>query len=212
MNIKYILFDAANTLIHKPALWPSMQFVLEQHGYAVPVEKLQLHHKILSEAISFPDRTSIEFYHSFNAELLISLGIIPSEQLLNDIYKACSYLPWEGFEDTEWLNDCKLPIGVLSNFNNNLPGILQGLFNDIFSHIIVSESLQKRKPDIDFFQRAMEVIDLPANDILYIGDSLKLDIIPGKKIGFNTLLIDRLGVVCKSGEVINKFTDIPLYL
>ena len=107
-NIKYILFDAANTVIHKPVLWPSMQAVLLKYGYTVPEEKLKLHHKLLSEVVNFPDRTSKEFYLYFNAELLMSLGIIPSEEILNDLFAACSYLPWERFNDTEWLNTCKI--------------------------------------------------------------------------------------------------------
>jgi len=188
------LFDAANTLIHKPSLWPSIQSVLSKYGFILPEEKLKLHHKLLSEVINFPDRTSEEFYHYFNAELLLSLGILPNEKILKDFFTACSYLPWECFNDTEWLNTCALPIGVLSNFNKGLPDILQKLFGNIFSDIIVSESLEIRKPDVAVYQHALDVIGLPANQILYVGDSLKLDVLPSRSIAFNTHLIDRLDI------------------
>lgn len=207
-NIEYILFDAANTIIHKPSLWISIQTVLKKYNYILPEEKLRLHHKLLSEVFSFPDRTSKEFYRNFNTELLMSFGIIPSDDILNDLFATCTYLPWERFSDSEWLNNYKQPIGVLSNFNNSLSDILKNLFGNIFSNIIVSESILLRKPDLIFYQHALDVIGLPANQILYVGDSLKLDIIPAKKLDFQVLLIDRLEVYCMSKEVLHNLSDI----
>ena len=211
-NIEYILFDAANTIIHKPSLWLSIQTVLNKYSYILPEEKLMLHHKLLSEVLKFPDRTSKEFYLKFNAELLMSFGIIPSKDILDDLFAACSYLPWERFNDSEWLNNYRQPIGVLSNFNNSLPDILKNLFGNIFSNIIVSESILLRKPDLIFYQYALDVIGLPANKILYVGDSLKMDIIPAKKLDFQVLLIDRLEVYCKSKEVLHNLSDIISHL
>jgi len=204
-EIKYILFDAANTLIHKPDLWPSMQAVFEKYGHFLDSEKLKYHHKLISEVVNFPDRTSQEFYNSFNAEFLMSFGIPPSEEILADLFAACSYLPWQSFQDTKWLNECKIPVGVLSNFNNTLPGILEKLFGNIFTNIIVSEKAEVRKPDTAFYQLSLNIIGLPAKEILYIGDSIKLDMLPANNIGLNTCLIDRLDIYKNSSfnRVIN---------
>ena len=191
-QIKYILFDAANTLIHKPLIWVKMLQALEGHGISVDKRTLQVNHKLLSEVIEFPDKTSESFYNKFNTELLLSLGVLPSEKLLFDIFNSCTYLPWEKFEDTAVLAGIQVPIGVLSNFNSGLNAILNNLFGDIFRHIIVSEEKQVRKPDTAFFQLANEVIGLPPEEILYVGDSFKLDIIPGLKMGWNVMLIDRM--------------------
>lgn len=209
---KYILFDAANTLIYKPDLLPSMHAVLEKNGYKVQMQKLNVHHKLISEVISFPDKTSKDFYQHFNTEVLLSLGIIPSDILLNEIFAACSYLPWQCFKDTEWLSINQLPKGVLSNFNNGLTELMQNLFGDIFSDVIVSEDLNIRKPDPAFFQYALDKIGLPADQVLYVGDSLKLDIIPAKKIGFQVVLIDRIKAFPKSKETINTLSDLPARL
>src|SRR3954471_5882027 len=94
---KYILFDAANTLIHKPAVWEKMPAVLERHGITIAIDKLKYNHKLLSEIIDFPDRTSCEFYTEFNRQLLLSLGIIPTPALLDELFSACKGLPWEKF-------------------------------------------------------------------------------------------------------------------
>lgn len=211
-NIEYVLFDAANTLIHKPSLWYSLQSVLEKNGYKVSTNKLQLHHKLLSEFINFPDRTSEDFYNSFNTEILMSFGILPSQEILKDLFKACSYLPWEKFSDTVFLDLFDLPIGVLSNFNNTLPDILSKLFGNLFSNIIVSETLQIRKPDTKFYEYAAEKIGVPPDKILYIGDSLKLDIIPAKSVGFQTLLIDRLNIFSSAEHSLDNLANLKTYL
>lgn len=210
-NIKYVLFDAANTIIHKPVLWTKILSVFEKYGIDVPADRLKYHHKLLSEIIDFPDRTSRDFYSGFNKEFLLSLGIIPSEKLLEDLFTACTYLPWERFDDTEILSRLTLPLGVLSNFNNNLPQLLDSLFGNIFSNIIVSESLNIRKPDPAFYQHAIKEIGLRPEEVLYIGDSLKLDIIPAKQLGMHTFLIDRLSVFNASDNAIpslNKLSDL----
>lgn len=191
-QIKYILFDAANTLIYKPLIWVKMLQALDRHGISVNKRTLQVNHKLLSEVIEFPDKTSEDFYSKFNTELLLSLGVLPSEKLLSDIFNSCTYLPWEKFEDTGVLERIQIPLGVLSNFNSGLTAILNNLFGNIFTHIIVSEEKQVRKPDTAFFRLAQEAIDLPPEQILYVGDSFKLDIIPGLKMGWNVMLIDRM--------------------
>ncbi|MBO9153258.1 HAD family hydrolase [Chitinophaga sp. GCM10012297] len=210
--IRYILFDAANTLIHKPLIWDRMEAVFRRHGLQVDGRALRIHHKLISELIEFPDKTSAEFYHQFNSELLFSLGILPGDALLKDIFDSCTYLPWEKFDDTAILSRTGLPMGVLSNFNNGLGGVMNNLFGHLFTDIIVSEERQLRKPDAAFYELAQEAIGLPADQILYIGDSLKLDILPGIRMGWNVLLIDRLEIFTASPLSIPSLERIKNYL
>ena len=91
--IKYVLFDAANTLIYKPEIWNKFQDVLIKNGYNPDLNSLKYHHKILSEVIKFPDVTSETFYNKFNKELYNSLGIIESDTLLKETFNSCKYLP-----------------------------------------------------------------------------------------------------------------------
>lgn len=193
-KLKYevVLFDAANTLIHKPALWENMIRVLKAHGQDIDQTELRKKHKLISEIIHFPDRTNSEFYRNFNKELLLSLGIIPDDTLLDDIFNACTYLPWQAFEDTEYLKEINLPKAVLSNFNSSLKDHLDTLFGEnTFSAIIGSEKEKVGKPSIEFYQRALEILAIEPAKILYVGDSLKLDVIPAKSLGIDAWLVDR---------------------
>ncbi|WP_312767461.1 HAD family hydrolase [Epilithonimonas sp.] len=211
--IKVILFDAANTLIYKPSLYSNMLTVLQKFSYDIDEEKLQYHHKLLSEIINFPDRTSREFYKEFNAELLLSLGIIPTEELLNELFSACSYLEWKAFDDVMILDKIETRKAVLSNFNSTLNGLLDQLIGEnIFSDIIISENEAYRKPHREFYELALNKLNVSPEEILYIGDSLKLDIIPAKELGFKTLLIDRLNIFSNYKERISNMNDIVNYL
>lgn len=189
--MKYLLLDVAGTILYKPQLFTRILKVLNNNGFDVSLNRIKFNHKLLSEAIKFPDRTDYDFYLNFNSELVYSLGIIPTNDLLKSIFEACSYLPWEKFEDVEILNEIKVPIGIVSNFNSSLKEKLKENFGEIFSDIFVSEELGVAKPSIEFYRRALEQIKIEPEDILYIGDSFKLDFAPAKSLGMNTYVIDR---------------------
>jgi putative hydrolase of the HAD superfamily len=189
--MRYLLFDAANTLIHKPALWDNMGNVLKKHGHQIEKVTLQQQHKTISEIIRSPDWTDAAFYHNFNSELLYALGILPTKELLNDIFLACKNLPWEVYEDTAVLKALDTPKAILSNFNNTLTAKINEWLPGVFTHVFTSDELQSAKPDIVFYKKAIELLGVPAHDILYIGDSLKLDIAPATAAGMNAWLIDR---------------------
>lgn len=188
---KYLFFDAANTLIHKPDLFLRMEEVLDRHGYRIPGETIRRHHKFISESVLFPDRTDRAFYESFNAEFLFSLGIIPEKALLGDLFEACSYLPWKAFDDTAVLHEIDLPKGIVSNFNRQLGKTLEELFGNRFSNVVVSEEADLRKPDERFYRLALQSVDVAPEEIIYVGDSLKLDMQPALAVGMRAVLIDR---------------------
>jgi len=186
-----LIFDAANTLIYKPALYVNFQTVLFRHGFAVNINNLIKNHTILLHAIEFPDTTSQAFYYNFNKEILYSLGIVPSEVMLDELFKECSYLDWEVYADTSVLKELPYEMGVASNFNKGLEGVLNIHFQDKFKYKLISENVNYRKPDIRFYEHLLADWNLDPKDILYIGDSIKLDVEPAMKLGINAYLIDR---------------------
>ena len=213
MVIQYVLFDAANTIIHKPKLWERMLTVLEANGHQISPPLLRRNHKLLSECLFFPDRTSHEFYQHFNAELLYSLGIIPTTTLLDSIFKACTYLPWEKFDDTTALHNLNLPLGIVSNFNHTLSELLHTLFgSNVFCDITVSETVGAAKPQLIFYEAALAATDILASEILYVGDSIKLDMEPALAMGMQTLLIDREQVFPHFPHRIDSLSQLPDFL
>lgn len=194
-----VFFDVANTLLEKPDLFTRIQKVLKAHGVDVQTDELRTKHKLLSEWILFPDKTSASFYRSFNTELLYSLGVIPHEKLLDDIFQACTYLEWRPFEDTTALDDITVPMGIISNWDTSLNEKLGLHFHHSFRWVLGSGMEGVRKPAIEFYQRMIDLTDLDPSEIMYVGDSVKLDIEPAITCGIRAVLIDRLNVFTASG-------------
>ena len=89
------------------------------------------------------------------------------------------------------MNEIKLPIGIISNFNSTLKEKLITFFDVEFKDVFVSEELGVAKPDTLFYQKAIDKIGVEPSEIIYVGDSLKLDIQPAQEVGLNAILIDR---------------------
>jgi HAD superfamily hydrolase (TIGR01509 family) len=210
--VKYIFFDVSGTLLGKPILFEKINEVLIRFGCTVSIDELKYKHKLLSEIIHFPDRTDENFYSHFNSELLRLLGIVPSEELLKAIFSNCTYLPWEKFEDTEVLSEIDVPIGIISNFNSTLKDKLNQFFGPVFKDVLVSEELGVAKPKIAFYERALERLNFTPDEVLYIGDSIKLDIEPAMSLGIKSLLIDRDNFYNSSEYKINSLVEIKNYL
>jgi FMN phosphatase YigB (HAD superfamily) len=192
--IKAIFFDVANTLLDKPDLYPTMKGVLEKHGYVVDVQQLARRHRLLSEIIEFPDKTNREFYNGFNSNLLLMLGILPEPALIDELFNACSYLPWSVFKDVFVVKSLPCPKGIVSNWDRSLRDKLSQLTDISFDWILGSEELQLRKPSLNFYRMVLERSGFNASEILYVGDSIKLDIQPASSLGMRAVLIDRLNL------------------
>ena len=210
--IQYIFFDVAGTLLGKPTLYSIIQNTLRDFGHEVGLDEIKNKHKLLSEVIHFPDRTDMAFYEKFNSELLYLLGIIPEEALINSIFKKCTYLPWQAFDDTQILQKLNLPMGVISNFNTSLKDKLEQFFGPVFQDVFVSEELGVAKPNVEFYQKALEKIPFAAHEVLYVGDSIKLDLEPASKLGFKVLIIDRDNFYPNSKNKISSLTVITQFI
>jgi FMN phosphatase YigB (HAD superfamily) len=190
-NTKVYLFDLANTLLYKPTFYTRFLDVLARNGCTIPKSELMAKHRWLSEVILFPDKTSSLFYEDFNAKLLLSLGIQPKQSLLDEIFSACTYLPWQAFDDTHVLSDIVTPKAILSNWDESVKDKVEDFFPGQFAAVFGSALSGVRKPDLVFFKKAIDELGVSPAEITYVGDSLKLDVFPALDLGINAILIDR---------------------
>jgi FMN phosphatase YigB (HAD superfamily) len=211
--IKAVFFDVANTLLDKPDLYPNMQQVLLKHGHNVPARLLAERHRLLSEVIEFPDKTSKAFYDTFNAQLLLMLGILPAPELVTALFDACTYLPWRAFDDVAHVQTIGLPKGVISNWDATLRAKLQEHTPIAFQWVLGSQEMQVRKPSLEFYSKVIELTGLSPDEILYVGDSIKLDIQPALSLGIRAVLIDRLNLYAASSLArITQMQDLNMML
>lgn len=81
-------------------------------------------------------------------------------------------------------------LALVSNFYGNLQQVLKEFtLDEMFDLVVESAKVGIRKPDSKIFQFAIEQLHSSANSCYVIGDSMKNDIIPAKKIGCKTIWI-----------------------
>lgn len=96
----------------------------------------------------------------------------------------------------------KYPLVLVSNFYGNIETILKDFHLEYFQHIVESAVVGIRKPDPQIFQLGVDALreimgktaeELPAHDILVVGDSYSKDILPATKIGCQTVWLKGIG-------------------
>jgi FMN phosphatase YigB (HAD superfamily) len=189
--IKIVFFDVANTLLYKPDLIPNIKESLRLYGHDLSSAEIRQKHQELTELMIFPDATSKEFYQSFNSKLIASLGIESSDELVDAIYSSCMGLSWNRFKDTTIIDKLKVSVGIGSNWDNSLKVKIQQYFETNFMWILVSEEIGVKKPDQVFFEKMIEISGYEPTEIMFVGDSMRLDIIPSLQMGIKAVLIDR---------------------
>lgn len=212
--IRQILFDVADTLLHKPALWETIRATLEDAGIAAELGAIGRAHRATRELLTVPDRTGRDFYLTFNARFLEVLGILPTDTLVEQIYLNCRSLPWAPFADTTAITELGIPVGVVSNWDSTLRERLQQHFSEIvFTPVVVSAEYGTAKPNPQIYLEAVRQTGLRPNEILFIGDSVRLDMVPAVQAGMTAVLVDRHGFYpAFNGIRIASLMDLPALL
>lgn len=111
---------------------------------------------------------------------------------------ANPYQHWKPFEFVfQVLEDLKRTgyrLGVISNWDPSALNLLEqhGLA-EYFDPVIVSSEVGYEKPDQEIFQIALKKAGVTAEESIYIGDNYYDDVVGGRKVGMDVLLINRFG-------------------
>jgi putative hydrolase of the HAD superfamily len=89
------------------------------------------------------------------------------------------------------LRSKKLTLGVISNFDSRLFGILNGLgIASHFDSVLISSQVGYAKPSAKIFQAALSLHRLRPEEAMFIGDSPETDIIGATRAGLEAVLLD----------------------
>ncbi len=185
--IKHVWFDLEGTL------------TVLTHDFHKSHDKLR--YETYSEATNRP--VSAELIDEFealyvregsNSAVFRSLGL-PSDYWMQHRGKldpAHSYEPVQVVTDTLIKLRDSVPISLFTNFKlditiRTLKTI--GIDKQGFAHIITGDDVRERKPALDGFYQMIERSKLPADQILYVGDRVEVDIKPAKSLGIQTCIV-----------------------
>lgn len=181
--IKHLWFDFSETIVF---LQKDRHNQLRYETYAEIVNK-----PVNAELVEEFEELYKKFNHS-NAAIFYSLGkpagfwsdrvnsVPPSE-----LYRLADPNIPEVLKKIKSL----APISIFSNIklNNILPAV--GINFEWFTHVISGGMVKDPKPALEGFYKIIELSQLPANQILYIGDNIGKDVLPAKKVGLKTGLM-----------------------
>ncbi len=86
------------------------------------------------------------------------------------------------------------PMMLVSNFYGNVDSVLRDFdLRRYFKGVIESAVVGVRKPNPVIFKLGVDVLELPAEQVLVVGDSLKKDILPAESLGCQVLWLKGKG-------------------
>jgi FMN phosphatase YigB (HAD superfamily) len=111
--------------------------------------------------------------------------------LVAELYERCAGLEWAPFPDTTNLRGLGVPAGVISNWDTRLRQQLDRIEGVEFVRVLGSAELGIRKPDPALYRAALDGLDHAPAEVVYVGDSPRLDIEPALAAGMTPVLVDR---------------------
>ena len=90
------------------------------------------------------------------------------------------------------LNERGFRLGVISNFDSRLFGLLEGFdIARFFDPIVISTRAGAAKPEVEIFTQALAAHNVRSEEALHIGDSPHADIAGAQAAGLFPVLVDR---------------------
>ena len=125
---------------------------------------------------------------------------------------------WRLYPETratlDTLRDRGYRLGVISNFDARLFGLLDGLgIADRFDQIIASSRAGAAKPDPAIFRHTLTECGVDAEQAVHIGDMYELDVLGARAADVATILIDRVGRDMQPDcPVVRSLDEVPALL
>lgn len=210
MDIKGIIFDFGGTLDTRGDHWSEVLWRGYQH-FDLPVLKddfraayVHGERTLATHPIVQPD---FHFIDVLNAKLQVELAYLVEHGILSLSAEGQVQMAKEmaGYVDAETKSvlresrkvlsslSARYPLVLVSNFYGNIQTVLKDAdIDQYFSKIIESAVVGVRKPNPAIFALGVCALDLPASQVLVVGDSYDKDIVPAHALGCHTVWIKGL--------------------
>jgi len=205
--IKGIIFDYGGTLDSRGVHWSEVLWQGYQQAL-VPIDKetfrtayVEGERALARERIILPQD---DFHTLLRKKVAHELEYLPEsynadtrQQWVETIAGYCDQAARQCIEEArptlEALKE-QYPMMLVSNFYGNIDEVLRGYgIRDMFKGIIESAVVGIRKPNPTLFKLGVDALELPAEQVLVIGDSLRKDIAPAEQLGCQALWLKGKG-------------------
>jgi len=233
MELRAVTFDVTHTLIHCPRVTEIYAEVLVRHGVETTAEKLREWIPVVWQEFGCRvergrDRFSScpggarEWWGEFLARLCEYLEAPrPSRFASAELYHRFARADaWEVYPEVRpvltALQRKRIALAVVSNWDERLGPLLTRLgLTRFFDAIVVSSQIGIEKPDPRIFQYALDLLDVPAEAAMHVGDSAREDVEGALAVGMRALHLVRRrdarrfsGLLEKASQLAEEMPDL----
>jgi putative hydrolase of the HAD superfamily len=225
--IAAVTFDVTGTLIHSPGLGRLYAEVLGRHGIAVePEEALRLIRLVWQElsCLAEPGRDRFTahpegergWWRRFLERVCEHLGEPPPSRFAAAelFHRFGTPEAWQVYPEVpgvlEELRRRGLRLGVVSNWDHRLPGLLDALgIGGAFDAVAYSSLTGMEKPDPRIFRWALARLGVEPAAALHVGDGRLEDVEGAVGAGMRALHLTRNGRNGRRGGDLRDLADLP---
>lgn len=209
MNIKGIIFDYGGTIDSRGVHWSEVIW----EGYCKTGVDRVMNKEQFREAYVHGERELARVRHILPADTFLDIMVkklaiqrdyavdkwqVPfTPDQANDIAKYCYVRARACVDEARPVLDelrPRYPMVLVSNFYGNVDAVLRDFnIRYYFGGIIESAVVGVRKPNPTIFRLGVDVLELPPQEVLVIGDSLRKDIEPAQSLGCQVLWLKGKG-------------------
>lgn len=205
--IKGIIFDYGGTLDSRGVHWSEVLWQGYQQA-GVPIDKetfrsayVEGERALARERIILPQD---DFHTLLIKKVALEISFLPEQpdnatrdQWVTEIAAYCDNAARtcinEAMPMLETLHQ-RYPMMLVSNFYGNIDEVLRAYgIRHLFKGIIESAVVGIRKPNPTLFRLGVDALELNAQDVLVVGDSLRKDIEPAEQLGCQVLWLKGKG-------------------
>lgn len=205
-KIKLVAFDLGYTLVYNARE--------ENYANYLAEKNIDISAKEIEQAFHYADKTFMRHYIGalgrppqivlpwylgvINYRLKQQFDLIEQTQFFIDQTDMSSY--WKCFPWTkdvlQGLKEKGYKLALLSNWDLSCRSLLKRLaIFDEFDYVLVSSEVDIEKPDQRIFEMLLEETGYEPDEILYVGDNYYDDVVGSRKVGIETILINRFGKI-----------------
>lgn len=231
-HIRAIFFDAAGTLLTvRGSVGEIYAQLARLYGKAATAAQLEEQfRRCFSQMppLAFPGAAperlpalERQWWHDLVQRIFAPLGPFPAfEAYFTALFDRFAHPDaWQLYADTEetlrQLRRRGVSLGIISNFDSRLFGILEGMgIAPLFDTVVISTRAGAAKPAREIFLQALSALGVRAEEALHVGDSYDADVVGARAAGLVPVLIDRHPVRAPSryGLTIRSLAELPAVL
>ena len=210
--IRAVLFDAVGTLFHsRGTIGEIYGGVAAGYDFHADTRAIDTEFIRLVKARGAPIEKAD--WKSLVGSVFSNLGPFPQfDSFFEEVYEVFrSEQGWHCYPETvsvlETLKKIQYGLGVVSNFDSRLSGVLDDLrIGQYFDTVVTAQSSGYAKPDERIFLAATEALEVAPAEALFAGDDVEQDFKGAARAGLNSVLVDRLAPKTPDGK--NRVRDL----